>query len=206
MGCLKLIIKIAIIVLAIIGFKSLGGWDWIVKNWHPFEKPSQESLIEKSKDVADFSKIPDEYEIAKSTNVLGFRAVLAEHNATGQKMAVVNENKTLKLSKDDFKNGKLEKKISDINKKLEYQYIHIENFKITKHETMKAMGQTVPYARFEAEVTNLPVKEIKGLISVAQDKDGENKIIVSVNQGNKYSQIISEQFFKNVHFTEKSEK
>ncbi len=206
MGCLKLIIKIAIIVLAIIGFKSLGGWDWIVKNWHPFEKPSQESLIEKSKDVADFSKIPDEYEIAKSTNVLGFRAVLAEHNATGQKMAVVNENKTLKLSKDDFKNGKLEKKISDINKKLEYQYIHIENFKITKHGTMKAMGQTVPYARFEAEVTNLPVKEIKGLISVAQDKDGENKIIVSVNQGNKYSQIISEQFFKNVHFTEKSEK
>ena len=79
MGCLKFIIKVAIVVLAIIGFKSLGGWDWVVKNWHPFEKPSQETLIEKSKDVADFSKIPDEYEISKSANVLGYRAVLAEH-------------------------------------------------------------------------------------------------------------------------------
>ena len=202
MGCLKFIIKVAIVVLAIIGFKSLGGWDWVVKNWHPFEKPTQQQLVEKSKDVADFSKIPDEYEISKSSNILGYRAVVAEHDATGQKMAVVNENKTIKISQEDFKNGQLEKKINDINKKLSYQYIHIENFKITKQGTMKAMGQTVPYVRFEADVTNLPVKEIKGLIAVAKDKEGKDKIIFSANQGNKYSQIIPEQFFKNVRLSE----
>lgn len=202
MGCLKFIIKVAIVVLAIIGFKALGGWDWVTKNWHPFEKPTQEALIEKSRDVADFSKIPEEYEISKSANILGYRAVIAEHDSTGQKMAVVNENKTIKLSQDDFKNGSLEKKINDINKKLSYQYIHVENFKITKQGTMKTMGQTVPYVRFEAEVTNLPVKEIKGLIAVAKDKNGNDKIIVSANQGNKYSQIIAEQFFKNVKLSE----
>ena len=102
MGCLKLIIKIAIIVLAIIGFKSIGGWDWMVKTFHIGEKPSQEALIEKSKDVADFSSIPDEYELSKSANILGFRAVVANHDATGQKLAVVNENKALKITKEDL--------------------------------------------------------------------------------------------------------
>lgn len=63
---------------------------------------------------------------------------------------------------------------------------------------MKTMGQNAPYALFEAEVTNLPVKKLKGMICVAKDKEGKNKIIVSANDGGKYSQIISEQFFKNV--------
>lgn len=198
MGCLKFIIKAAIVILAIIGFKSLGGWDWVVKTLHVGEKPTQETMIEKSRDVADFSKIPDEYEISKSANVLGYRAVIAEHEATGQKLAVVNENKGIKLTKEDFKNGQLKKKIDDINQKLSYQYIHVENFKIIKQGTMQTMGQTVPYAQFEAEVTNLPIKKIKGMISVASDKDGKNKIIVSANDGGKYSQIIAEQFFKKV--------
>ena len=198
MGCLKFIIKVAIVVLAIVGFKSLGGWDWIVKNCHFFEKPTLETLIEKSKDVADFSKIPDEYEISKSTNILGYRAVVAEHDATGQKMAVVNPNKTINITQADFKNGNLKKKIDDVNQKLSYQYIHVENFKIIKQGTMKTMGQTVPYAKFEAEVTNLPIKKITGIIAAALDDNGKTKLIVSVNEGSKYSQIITEQFFKNV--------
>ena len=205
MGCLKLIIKLAIVILAIIGFKAIGGWDWCVKNFpklHFGEKPTQEVLIQKSRDVADLSKIPDEYEISKSANVLGYRAVIANHDASGQKLAVVNENKNLKLTKEDFKNGQLKKKIDGINKKLEYQYVHIENFKILKQGTMHAMGQTVPYALFEADVTNLPVKKIKGMISVATDKEGKNKIIVSANEGNKYSQIIAQEFFKNVKLSD----
>ena len=64
------------------------------------------------------------------------------------------------------------------------------------------MGQTVPYALFEADVTNLPVKKIKGMISVATDKEGKNKIIVSANEGNKYSQIIAQEFFKNVKLSD----
>ena len=79
MGCLKSIIRAVVIVLALIGFKAVGGWDF-VKNKIPllFEKPSQETLIEKSKDVADFSGISEEYEIDKTANVLGFKTVLAE--------------------------------------------------------------------------------------------------------------------------------
>jgi len=202
MGCLKFIIKVVIVVFAIIGFKSVGGWDWCVKTFHLGEKPSQESMIEKSKDVADFSAIPDEYELSKSANILGYRAVIAHHDSTGQKFAIVNEKKGISLTKDDFNNGNLKKKIDSINEKLSYQYIRVENFKILKQGTMKAMGQTVPYAQFEAEVTNLPVKTIKGVVSVATDKNGKNKIMVSANDGGKYSQIIAEQFFKSVKFSE----
>lgn len=206
MGCLKLLIKIVILVFAVIGFKSVGGWDWCVKTFHLNEKPSQESMIEKSKDVADFSSIPDEYELAKSANILGYRAVIAEHSATGQKFAVVNENKGIKLSKKDFKDGSLKKKIDGINEKLSYQYIHVENFKILKQGTMKSMGQSVPYAQFQADVTNLPVKTLKGVIAVAEDKDGKSKILVSANENGKYSQIIAEQFFKKVKLTEPEQK
>ncbi len=205
MGCLKLLIKIVIIVFAIIGFRATGCWDWCVKTFRLNEKPNQESMIEKSRDVADFSSIPDEYEIAKSANILGYRAVIAEHDATGQKFAVVNENKGLKLTKQDFKDGSLKKKIDGVNKKLEYQYIHVENFRILKQGTMKAMGQTVPYAQFQADVTNLPVKTLKGVIAVAQDDDGKSKILVSANEKGKYSQIIAEQFFKKVKLTQKEE-
>ena len=205
MGCLKLLIKIVIIVFAIIGFRATGCWDWCVKTFRLNEKPNQESMIEKSRDVADFSSIPDEYEIAKSANMLGYRAVIAEHDATGQKFAVVNENKGLKLTKQDFKDGSLKKKIDGVNKKLEYQYIHVENFRILKQGTMKAMGQTVPYAQFQADVTNLPVKTLKGVIAVAQDDEGKSKILVSANENGKYSQIIAEQFFKKVKLTQKEE-
>ena len=198
MGCLKFIIKVIIVVLAIIGFKSIGGIDWIKTNWKFFETPSQQELIEKSKDVADFSRIPEEFELSKSMNILGYRAVVAEHDATGQKLAVVNENKTLKLTQDDFKNGKLENKINEINKKLRYQYVHVENFKVIKQGMMSAMGQNVPYARFEADVTNLPMKSVQGIVAVAKDKEGKSKILVSANQGNKYSQILAEQFFQKV--------
>lgn len=206
MGCLKLLIKIVILVFAVIGFKSVGGWDWCVKTFHLNEKPSQESMIEKSKDVADFGSIPDEYELAKSANILGYRAVIAEHSATGQKFAVVNENKGIKLSKKDFKDGSLKKKIDGINEKLSYQYIHVENFKILKQGTMKSMGQSVPYAQFQADVTNLPIKTLKGVIAVAEDKDGKSKILVSANENGKYSQIIAEQFFKKVKLTEPEQK
>ena len=202
MGCLKFIIKVVIVVFAVIGFKSVGGWDWCVKTFHLNEKPTQESMIEKSKDVADFSGIPDEYEIAKSANVLGYRAVIAHHDATGQKFAVVNEKKGINLTKDDFKNGQLKKKIDNINEKLSYQYIHVENFRILKQGNMTAMGQTVPYAQFEADVTNLPIKNIKGVLAVASDNNGKNNIMVSDNDGGKFSQIIAEQFFKSVKFTE----
>ena len=202
MGCLKNIIGIIIIILAIIGFKAIGGWDF-VKDKLPalFEKPSQETLVEKSKDVADFSSISDEYEIDKTANIMGFKAVLAEHKASEQKLIVLNPGKKTLVTKKDFNNDTLSKKLTDINDKFGYQFIRLENLKITKKGSFSAFGQTVPYARFEADVVNLPIGKIQGMIAVAEFKEGKetkNKILLAANDSDKYSQIITEQFFNKV--------
>lgn len=201
MGCLKIIVRTAIVVLAIVGFKAIGGFDFI-KNLHFFEKPSQEVMIEKSKSVADFSKIPDEYEIDKTASLLGYKGVLAEHRASKQKLVVLKQAKKSDkepfLTKNDFKDGSVDKKLKGLNEKLVYQYIRLENFKIIKKGQFKSMGQTVPYIKYEAEVTNLPVKKIEGIIGVAQDKENNSKILLSASECGKYSQIITEHFFGSV--------
>ena len=202
MGCLKKIIGLIILVLAFIGFKSIGGWDFI-KDKIPslFEKPSQEALLEKSKDVADFTDISEEYEIDKTANILGFKAVLAEHKASGQKLVVLNPGKKELITKKDFDGESLSKKLSELNEKFAYQFIRLENLEITKKGNFSTMGQTVPYARFEADVVNLPISKIQGMIAVAEFKDGKeqkNKILLAANDSDKYSQIITEQFFNRV--------
>ena len=197
MGCLKFLIKVAIVVLAIIGFKALGGVEFI-KNLHFFEKPSQEELIAKSMDVADFSKIPDEYEIDRTANLLGYKGVLAEHKASGQKLAVLDPSKSALLTKKDFADGSIRKKLDGLNEKLAYQYIRLENFEITKQGKFHSMGQTIPYVKYTADVTNLPMKHIEGIIGVAEDDEKHSKILLSAAEGGKYSQIITEQFFNKV--------
>lgn len=201
MGCLKIVIRVSIIVLAIIGFKALGGFEFI-KNLHFFDKPSKEVMLQRSKEIADFSKIPEEYEIDRTANLLGYKAVLAEHKASGQKLAVINPQKKILLTKKDFSDGSVKKKLAGLNEKLAYQYIRLENFKIIKQGSFNSMGQTVPYAKFEAEVTNLPIKKIEGIIGVSEsisaDKEKHSKILLSASEGGKYSQILTEQFFNNV--------
>lgn len=197
MGCLKFIIQVAVVVLAIIGFKAIGGLDFI-KNINFFEKPSQEVLIEKSKGVADFTKISDEYEIDRTADLLGYKAVLAEHKASGQKLAILNPSKKVLLTKKDFSDGSVKKKLNNLNEKLAYQYIRLENFNVVKQGTFSSMGQSIPYVKYEAEVTNLPIKKIEGIIGVAEDDDKNTKILLSASQSGKYSQIITEQFFNKV--------
>ena len=198
MGCLKFIIKVAIVVLAIIGFRAIGGWDWVVKTWHPFEKPTQESMIEKSKDVADFSKIPEEYEISKSANILGYRAVVAEHNATGQKMIMIEPKNESIFTKEDIKNEKVEEILKDTVSKYKYLPVKFDKIEVTKHGEFNGIGQKIPYAKVRVEISNLPVKDMDGIIGVAELENGKNLIVISVNDEGKYSQIITDAFYKKV--------
>ena len=93
MGCLKNIVRAIIIVLAVVGFMSLGGKE-LVGSWvNNFFNPPQDEMLERAKKVGDFSKISDEFEIEKAAGVLGYNAVVAEHKATGQKLLVVDFNK-----------------------------------------------------------------------------------------------------------------
>ena len=201
MKLLKNIITLVILTLAVIGFMSIGGMDFVKKvfsNVSWFNK-SQETVMEKANKIANFSNInQEEYEISKTANIMGYKAVVAEHNASKQKFIVIDSDKEPLLTKQDFDSGNIDNKIQILNKKLKKQFVHFDNIKIIKKSTMQTMGQTVPYVKLEAEPRNMyGVKKVTGIVGVVGE--GENaKTLVAFNTDNKYSQIITDQFFKDV--------
>lgn len=198
MGCLKNIFKAIIIVLAIIGFMSLGGKDYVIKTWNDYFNPPQDVMLERAKKVGDFSHIGDEFEIDKATSALGYNGVLAEHKSTGQKMIIVDSGKKPLLTPQDFKEDKVEEKLQDLTQKFKYSVVNVQDLKVTRKGQMRAFGKSAPYVRFSATISKVPGGEVEGIISAVQTKSGETRVMVSANEKNKYSQLISQDFFKNV--------
>lgn len=199
MGCLKKILQILVLALALIGFISIGGKDFIMQKLSGTIANTPEAVNEIANKLGDFSEISQEYEIDKAASAFGYEGILAEHDATGQKMIVVKSGKTPIVSTEDFKNDNVENKMRDFIKKFKYQSMDVEDFTVTQKGTMSAYGQDdVPYVRFTAKVSKLPIGRIEGIISAVKDKNGETKMLVSVNENKKYSQLIADEFFKNV--------
>ena len=69
---------------------------------------------------------------------------------------------------------------------------------------MNIYGKSVPYAKFEAHVTKLPFSDISGVIASVTTSDGSEKLALSVSEKKKYSQLITNEFYKGVKETEKS--
>lgn len=205
MGCLKNILKAVVLVLAVVGVTSLVGKDQfntyvqdVTKQVTEYFNPPQDIMLERAKKVGDFSRIGDEFEIDKAASALGYNGVLAEHKATGQKMIVVDSGKKPLLTPQDFKDGSVNQKLQDLTKKLKYQFVNIQDLKITKKGYIRTFGQRAPYVRFEAKANKLPIGDVGGIVSAVKTKSGETKVIVSVNEKDKYSQLIAEEFFKKV--------
>ena len=195
MGCLKNITRSIFLTLIIVGFIAFGGQSWIKNSINNFLHPTPESVLEKAKKVGDFSKIDKEFEIEKTAGLLGYNAVIAEHKASGQKMVVIDSAKKTLLSKEDISATDAEERIKKIISKFKYQSA-LEDFHITEKGTMTSYGQQIPYVKFKARLKKLPVGEISGIISVVKDENGNEKVLISANQGEKYSQLISNEFFK----------
>lgn len=198
MGCLKNILKAIILVLAVIGFISIGGKDFFLQKWNEYNNPPKDVMLERAKKVGDFSHISDEFEIDKAASALGYNGVLAEHKATGQKMIVVDSGSKPLLTPMDFKDGSVDKKLQDLTQKFKYQFVNVQDLKITKRGNINSFGKTGQYVKFDAKVSKLPVGEISGIVSAVETPDGKIKVIVSANEKDKYSQLIAEEFFKNV--------
>ena len=198
MGCLKNIVRAIIIVLAVVGFMSLGGKE-LVGSWvNNFFFLPQDEMLERAKKVGDFSKISDEFEIEKAAGVLGYNAVVAEHKATGQKLLVVDSNKKDILTVEDIKSDNVEQKLKKSIQKVKYQALSVDDLRVTKRGTISSYGKEVPYVKFEAKVKKLPIGDIAGMVSVAETKSGEPRLLISANEKSKYSQLISDEFFKKI--------
>ena len=130
--------------------------------------------------------------------MFGYNGVVAEHKASGQKFIVVDAASKPLFTQEDIRSDKLEEKIKNTLSKFKYQAISVDEIKVTKHGEMTSYGKSVPYARFNAKINRLPIGDVSGIISVAETKDGDARILISANEKSKYSQLISEEFFKNI--------
>lgn len=197
-GCFSLIIKTIIAVLVFFGLVHLGVIDFIKEYINERNNPSQEQMVDKAKDVVDLSEIDDEYTIDKNLKILKNRMIIAEHNATGQKMIMIEPCKENILSKEDIQDDKIQEKLENTVKKYKYQLIKFDKIEVTKHGTLEGLEQKIPYAKASVEISNLPVKNMEGIIGVAELDNGKNLIVISVNEKGKYSQIIADAFYKKV--------
>ena len=198
MSCLKNLTRSIFLTIVIVGFIALGGGKWIKTQIDNFFHPTHDVMMERAQKIGDFRNINKEFEIEKTTGILGYNAVLAEHKASGQRMIVVDPGKKTILTKEDIQATNAEERIKEVISKFKYQTAALEDFHITEKGTMKSYGQEVPYVRFSARIKKLPIGEISGIISVVKDSNGSDKVLISANKADKYSQLIANEFFKEV--------
>jgi hypothetical protein len=198
MGCLRNVLKAVILVLAVVGFMSLGGKDFVVQKWNEIMNPPQDVMLERAKKVGDFSHIGDEFEIDKAASALGYNGVLAEHKASGQKMVVIDSGKKPLLTVKDFQDDKVEEKLQGLTKKFKYSVVNVNDLKITKKGYIRTFGKRAPYVKFSAKISKVPSGEIEGIISAVQTNNGQSRMLISANEKGKYSQLITQDFFKNI--------
>ncbi len=192
MGCLKKAFNTIIIAFAVIGFVSVGGPEWVSQNVGKLLENNK--TFEQKSELGDFSKLDSEFEIDKSMNLFGYKGVLAEHNVSGQKFIILDTKEPL-LTESDIKSDDLEDKILSLIKKQRRNSVTPSDFKITSRSTVKAYGKTVPCARFTAKIKKMPMGNFNGMVAVVESDKKNNKILIAANQNNKYSQLITQQFF-----------
>lgn len=198
MGCLRNVIRALIITLAAVGFMSIGGKEFVGKYIQNWFNPPQDVMLERAKKVGDFSKISDEFEIERAAGIMGYNAVVAEHKASGQKMFVVDSNNKTLITKEDLQSENVEEKLKNAISKVKYQSVSFDELKVTKKGSIYSYGKLSPYVKFDAKVKKLPVGEISGIVSTTENSDGESRLLISLNEKNKYSQLISDEFFKKI--------
>ncbi len=195
---IKIIFNAFIIVLAIIGFNAIGGQKYVEAVKVSVVNFIQERAAENAKKIGDFSKLNEEFQIDNAVNLAGYKAVLAEHKASGQKMIIVDSGKKPLLTKEDIKSSEVDKKLKNLAEKFKYQAITVQDIKIVDRGSMNVYGESVPYAKFEAKVTKLPFSDISGVVASVTTADGAEKLALALSEKNKYSQLITNEFYKGV--------
>ena len=188
---IKIIFNAFLLVLAIIGFNAIGGQKYVEAVKVSVGNFIQEHALEGAKKIGNFSGLNEEFQIDNSVNLVGYKAVIAEHKASGQKMVIVDSGKKPLLTQNDIKSDKVDKKLNDLADKFKYQAVTVQDIKITDRGTMKVYGKDVPYAKFEAHVTKLPFKDVAGVVASVTTSDGSEKLAFSISEKKKYSQLIT---------------
>ncbi len=195
---LKIVFNATIIVLAFIGFNAIGGQKYVEALKDGFCNIISHYNQDSARKIGDFSKMNEEFVIDNTMNLFGYKAVMAEHKASGQKMIIVDSGKKPLLTQEELKNSDIDAKIKEASGKIKYRGAKVQEISVTNRGTMEAFGQKVPYVKFEAKVTRAPISEIAGVVASVKTSDGSEKLALSISEKKRYSQLITNEFYKGV--------
>ena len=195
---IKIVFNATIIVLAFIGFNAIGGQKYVEAIKEGVGNFIAQHNVNNAKKIADFSKMNEEFQIDNTMNIAGYKAVIAEHKASGQKMVILDSGKKPLLTQEEINSTGVEKKMKDLTNKVKYQGATVQDIKITNRGTMEVYGQNVPYAKFEAHISKFPISDIGGIVASVKTSDGQEKLALSLSEKKKYSQLITNEFYRGV--------
>ena len=195
---IKIIFNATIIVLAFIGFNAIGGQKYVEALKDGITNFIAQHRVNTAQQIGDFSKMNEEFIIDNTLSLAGYKAVIAEHKASGQKMVILDSGKKPLLTQEDIKSQNVDKKLIDLSEKIKYRGIKVQEITVTNRGTMELYGKTVPYAKFDAHISRAPISDISGVIASTKTSDGSEKLALSLSEKKKYSQLITNEFYKGV--------
>ena len=196
---IKIVFHATIIVLAFIGFNAIGGQKYIEAIKDGIGTFIAQHNADSIKKIGDFSKMNEEFIIDNTMSIMGYKAVIAEHKASGQKMIILDSGKKPILTQEDIKSQKFDEKLKDVSKNINYKGVKVQDISVTSRGTMEVYGKNVPYAKFDAHVTRLPFSDISGTVASVKTSDGNEKLALSLSEKKRYSQLITNEFYKGVN-------
>ena len=195
---LKIIFNATIIVLAFIGFNAIGGQKYVEAIKDSIGNMIAHYNQDSARKIGDFSKMNEEFVIDNTMNFMGYKAVIAEHKASGQRMVILDSGKKPILTQEELKSSDIDNKLKETSEKVKYRGAKVQEISVTNRGTMEVYGQNVPFVKFEAHVTRAPISDIAGVIASVKTSDGSEKLAVSFSEKKKYSQLITNEFYKGV--------
>lgn len=195
---IKIIFNAFLLVLAFIGFNAIGGQKYVETAKTHITKFVQERTMENAKKFGNFSNLHEEFEIDSTVSLFGYKGVIAEHQASGQKMCIIDSKKKPLLTQEDIKSANLESQLQKLADKFKYQSVSFHEIKIISRGTIDVYGKNVPYAKFEAKANKLPFSDLSGMVASVKTSDGSEKLIISLNERKRYSQLIADEFYNNI--------
>lgn len=205
-GCLKFIFSIiftGIMGIALIIFFAFGGVDYVKNIVNSQINPPEVKVQENAQKIGNFTKVPKGYKLTRVVDMVGIKAVVAEEKKTTQKMALVNPGWIFNITKNDIRSNAIDTQLEKIASKFNTKNIKLSTLEVVKKGNFKAFNQNIPYARIKVELIGNKARNLEGIIGVAQNPaDGQNTIVVSMNEPGKYNQQTAEKFFKSIKFSQ----
>lgn len=194
----KNVVNTLIIILAFIGAFALYKNYSNLKITDAFSNIFSANKEKIEAEVGDFTHVDDEFKINTAVNVMGYKTVIAKHPNSGQKMIIVDSGKKTLLTENDITGAHIKEKLEDLCHKFKYHSATVDSIEITDRGYMTTYGKRVPYVKFNAKVSNLPLSNLSGIISVVDSDKNNKRLILSINDKKHYSQLIASEFYKSV--------